>query len=537
LLLGGLAALVFAVYAACLRFPFIQDDWALIARFRAWPPRDVIAAFFGLKGSLFFRPLSGLYLYSMYGVFGANPIPFHVAALLVLIVDSWLVAAIMKRLTGDELLSYAIGLVYAMGAAVHLECLLWAVGILDLGGCFFFLLAMLLFLKRRALGSAVAFLAGCLFKEAVLVLPFVLAAYVLIVSPGGAAASRVKALRRLLPMSIVLCVAVAARLLSLSLFSLPQSHPYAARLLGGHILHNAYSYPAWMVQCFDPFLLSRGAAMGHVLNDLVLVLLFCFWLLSRARRSGGIAPAGDPSRPAGEPAQGRPSREPDAPGAAGAASTLEFFLVWIVVALLPIVFFANHTYRYYAVYSLPAFAGAVFMILSIVTRSAGLGPRARRALVLIVAASAAILSGIQTQRVLREGLVQVTLADGTNYLVRRAAMVEMVREGLVKLLPAPPRGATILIGGVEMGAFHRSSGPRVWYGDPTLNVYSLDDFAYDGSMMTGPAPPEDEIRVSPGEPARWIRLNPAAVFAFRLEETGLRRVDLTGQAEAPPPRR
>jgi hypothetical protein len=70
----GLAALVLAAYAIILRFPFIQDDWGWISRFQSNHPDEILKSIFAIKGTIFFRPLAGLYLYVMYLVFGAHPL-------------------------------------------------------------------------------------------------------------------------------------------------------------------------------------------------------------------------------------------------------------------------------------------------------------------------------------------------------------------------------------------------------------------------------------------------------------------------------
>jgi len=306
LLIAGLSGLVLAAYSVSLLFPFVQDDWGWINRFQGGHPAEILKSIFAITGNLFFRPLSGLYLHAMYLMFGANPLPFHIVALVTLIANSLLVIAIMRFITRDEAVSVASGFVYALSTAVHMESLLWAVGIYDVGGSFFFLLAMLLFLRERPVWSVGVFLAGCLFKETVIVLPFILAAYVLIL--GSRREGPPGALRRLGPMAIALIAVVAIKLAGVSPFGLSSSHPYAVGLLGRHILRNLYSYASWMTQCFDPFLSIQGATIKFVLNDLLLVFLFCAWLAARRQREE--AGASDEPRPSG-------------------AGALWFLLVWV----------------------------------------------------------------------------------------------------------------------------------------------------------------------------------------------------------------
>jgi len=252
-----------------------------MSRFQSGHPGEILKSIVAIKGNLFFqplskpylyffRPLSRLYLYAMYLVFGANPFPFHVAALMTLVANSLLIIAILEVITRDKVVSIAAGFVYATSAAVHLESLLWAVGMYDLGGSLLFLLATLLFLKGRPAWSAGAFLAGCLFKESVVVLPFILAAYAFLGRPGAERASTKRAFKDLAPTAVALCAAACILIAATAPFNLPQSHSYAVAFDGRSIMHNLYSYAAWMVQCFDPFLATRGTAMKLVLGALLL---------------------------------------------------------------------------------------------------------------------------------------------------------------------------------------------------------------------------------------------------------------------------
>lgn len=81
---AGLSALVLAAYAICLGFPFVQDDWSWMSRFQSGHPGEILKSIVAIKGNqfcepsarphlYFYRPLSRLYLYAMYLVFGANP--------------------------------------------------------------------------------------------------------------------------------------------------------------------------------------------------------------------------------------------------------------------------------------------------------------------------------------------------------------------------------------------------------------------------------------------------------------------------------
>ena len=506
LLIAGLSALVLAAYAICLRFPFVQDDWSWMSRFQSGHPGEILKSIVAIKGNLFFgpqakpylyffRPLSRLYLYAMYLVFGASPLPFHVAALLTLVANSLLIIAIMEVVTRDRFVSIAAGFVYATSAAVHLESLLWAVGMYDLGGSLLFLLSMLLFLKGRPVWSAAVFLAGCLFKETVVVLPFILAAYAFLGRPGADKASTKRAFKDLAPMAIALCAAACILIAATAPFNLPRSHPYAEAFDWRSIIHNLYSYAAWMVQCFDPLLASRGTAMKLVLGALILVFLVSARLASRVAQDGIAV---------------------DAPRRAAEPGALRFFVAWLCLALMPCIFLPNHVYRYYAMPALPAFIGMEFLQLRILCESARGRRGAGGAILAVVAGGAIILSLLEANIMLREGLAQRTLADGTNHLVRRAATVEIVRDGLMAALPAPPKGAAIILDDVDLAAFDGASGPRVWYRDGSIDVFPLDYLMHGGGVAYVLVPSESGGRGYSSARRDRIDLDAAKIFAYRM---------------------
>jgi hypothetical protein len=373
----------------------------------------------------------------------------------------------------------------------------------DLGGSLLFLLSMLLFLKGRPVWSAAAFLAGCLFKETVIVLPFILAAYAFLGQPGSEKASKKRAFRNLAPMAIALCAAACILIAATAPLNLPRSHPYAVAFDWRSIVHNLYSYAAWMVQCFDPLLAARGTAMKLVLGALIVGLLVSAWLASRIARDETAA---------------------DAPRRAAEPGALWFFVAWLCLALVPCIFLPNHVYRYYAMPALPAFIGMAFLQLRILCESA----RGRRGtggtIIAVVAGGAVILSLLEANIMLREGLSQRTLADGTNYLVRRAATVEIVREGLMAALPAPPKGATIILDDVDLAAFDGASGPRVWYRDGSIDVFPLDYFMHGGGAAYVLVPSESGGRGYSSARRDRIDLDATKVFAYRMVGAELRPV-------------
>ena len=275
-----LAVLIPLIYSPILSLPFVQDDYTFVRG-------DISAVDASGK---FHRPLATLYIYGMLRLFGENAYPFHVVALLIHFLTSVLVIKVVSFIS-EEALGMAAGFIYAFAACIHIETLIWAVGIHDLGGMFFFILSMWLFLSGRQRIGAGAYLVACLFKEQAIVLPLILLFW---------------NWRRAAPYLVPLGIIIIYKSFGVSPLSLPAGDPYHVSLWGWHVLDNLVAYLIWLAQAFNP-------------------LGFLFFVVVGV---SGLAFVEHPI-----------SRVP---------------LAWLVFALLPVLFLPNHTYRYYAVYALPA---------------------------------------------------------------------------------------------------------------------------------------------------------------------------------------
>jgi hypothetical protein len=491
----GLGAATLGAFWPALRFPFVQDDWGWLLRFQTHGAAAVVGSILDFRNVLFYRPLAELYLYVMYLLFGANPLPVHIAAIAIHFATACLVVALMREIARDEVVAWASGFVYALAAAVVLEPLLWAVGIFDLGAMLFSLLAALLFIRGRFAWSTAAYAAACLCKEPAVSLPIVLLAYAMIAGPRDRAGRYAFARRGLAPMGPVLCVMIVLKMLGTRQLSLEPSNPYALALVGPHVPILLKKYLFTVFQAFVPFGATRPLTLNVV--SIVLLLLVAAALLILSRR-------------------GRPERT---------AHAYWFFLIWFAIELVPVLFMRNRGYRYYTIYALPAFIAAMFIQLGVICGFAGFPrPYARGALACI-AAAAAVFSAIQARAVLGEGLEPRTLAAGTNNLVRKAALTEITHSDLLRLLPAPPPGAIIVLGGMARGALGLDIAPRVWYHDPSIEVFQLEDLEVDSTGIHFKSGPEGGVR------AEKERIEPSKLFGFMLKGRKLLPIKFTGMPQ------
>ncbi len=480
-----------AVFWQCLTLPFIQDDWSLIELFQTRGTATLISRFFDFRGKLFYRPAAHTYLWLLYKAFGMQAWPVHALALLIHALSSFLVCRIVTRLSDDRTIGLASAVIYASAVSIHLDPLSWAVGIYDLGGALFFFTAMWLFISGRTFSSALSYLIGSLFKEAVVVLPPILFCLELARQPGPLMKKAQSVALRLLPHCAILALILGLRISSgQSLTALPPSHPYVFAFAGRHVPRNALKYVTWMLQSFVPLGRVHISLSHFILGGVVLCAVVIAVL--RRGRYGGLLLA------------------------------LSF---WMVLALFPVLFLPNHAYRYYATYALPAFI-CTGLLLARETLTL-VGVRERTEKVIACGAGLIVLTAVlQSDRMFGQGLHCWTLADGTNGLIRKASYVRLVQPFLLRYLPSPANGATILLSGVDLWSFNKDSGPHVWYGNTTLRVYDLKDLRRDSGRFFIEGRIQSHATTATGAKAQRVYIDPANLHAFELSDTSLYTIAL-----------
>ena len=492
LLAFSITVIICAVYWQTFFLPFIQDDWSMFELFKANTPTTVLTYIFDINNKIFYRPLAQFYMFILHDLFGVNAAPFHIAAILIHITNSYLIALIINIVTRDWLISYLSAIVYGSAVAIHLEPLAWAVGIYDLGGAFFFFIAIWFFMNNKYLLSAFLYFIGCLFKESIILLPLVLFAYLALIRSTAISENRSKSiyfgLRKIIPFILIMTIFLFIKLLSeISPFkNVSTTHPYVIDLWGYHIIDNTLKYIYWMFQSFLP--LAHLSAINIVLPYVILtsLVVYHFW-------------------------KKHPSQQ------------IIFFLLWILICLSPVIFFPNHTYRYYAIYALPAFIGSFLLLIKYFLLVFNMRQGLVTATLIGISLLAVFESTFCGNKIYLEGLNQKTLADGTNYLIRRAAFVKIIQSGLKAQKPTLPSNSIIFIGDADISSFNKDSGPRVWYNDYTIRVYSLHDLKYknDRPYISNPIEGQTQHDPDPGSNDNNIFINPSNLFAFKVSSAKL----------------
>jgi len=242
------AALVFVsflVYSGALASGFVYDDeaqilenpfvhnphlWSRIFTGSVW-------SFQGLHTN-FYRPLQFFCYWVIYRLAGPHPATFHLFQLLLYAATVVLIYLLGRRLLENKLVAFLGALLWALHP-LHVEPVAWISALPEVGAGFFYLLALLLFLRAEKAESgrlrghsfaALAFCVSLLFKEMALSLPFLLLAYWFFVPPGESRPNRAV---RWTPYVVAVGAYVAIRASALGYFSFaPHLRKVSLRLVG-----------------------------------------------------------------------------------------------------------------------------------------------------------------------------------------------------------------------------------------------------------------------------------------------------------------
>lgn len=439
LLLGA----VLFLYSCFLGLPFVQDDWARFYTIAHNDAGDLIHHTLQPSGRIFFRPLSTLYMIAMFHLFDMASLPHHVITLMLLWGTGLMVAGVAGHFLDSRVASWAVGFLYVAAVTIHMDPLVWGVGIGAVGGAFCFMASLYLFFGNRMWPGAFFYLAALLFRDDTVTAPLVmLGASLLGLGPAAGKRISLRNLFRPWPYYAIFALYIGLKLHALARFDPYQGHPYHVAAEGSSVVDHLFHYAGWFM---ESALSLYGPVPEQHLGMLTLTVSLAIFLslaglLLRGRKHGGNAVM---------------------------VRHAAFFGGWALVALGPALLLPNHIFRYYMVYSLPAIlCGYVWLILAVL-RQLPIGQGRAVACVAAITAIQVFASGKYIHTVVTNGVYQSHIA-GTNNLVKRADMVRIVRRALAEQLPDLPRDSVLVFLHVDLNAFIGSLGPRVWYHDDSL---------------------------------------------------------------------
>ncbi len=296
-------------YLGTLRFGFVYDDDPQIRTnpfVKSWQyvPQYFVSSvwkqLYPLVSGNYYRPLFLLWIRANYAVFGLREMGWHLTAVLLHVLVTWLVYCLVKKLTGRFTVAWLTAMIFGVHP-IHHEVVAWVSGTTESLFAAIFLAAFLAYLKSLESSktiwmtvSAVLYGLALLCKETAIVLPVLVFASEWIAGSSQDLPDRPGVVRRfsraLNP--VVLYVPIAAMYLIVR-----------ARILSGfgHALSNAsvstwlltlpsilffyiknWFFPVHLSEFYDLFYQSRVSLRGVVLPALVLVAIaFAVWMLRK----------------------------------------------------------------------------------------------------------------------------------------------------------------------------------------------------------------------------------------------------------------
>jgi hypothetical protein len=195
--------LLLALYWPGVTTWFYQDDFGwLNLRHDVHGARDLAGALFAPKAHGNMRPLGeNAYWLAITSVFGAEPLPFHIAAFVTQCASLLLLGAIVFRLTDSHVAAFSAQVIWIVNIGLA-PALGWSSIFNQILSGFFFLLAFYFLLQGKWFAQWIAFLLGLGALEINVVYPAIAAVYALLYARP--------ALKKIAPMFGVSALAVAA---------------------------------------------------------------------------------------------------------------------------------------------------------------------------------------------------------------------------------------------------------------------------------------------------------------------------------------
>lgn len=337
-----------------------------------------------------------------------------------------------------------------------------------------------------------------LLKESFAILPIILVAY--IVFKDGRILLKSIFRIEFIPYSLVMLIYLYIKSNEISPLTLPDTHPYKISFWGKHLVQNIYLYGKWSLQAIFPYPFSLSVWGAGLL---MLALLFVLLVLMETFLKNGFRK-----------------------GESGWNLSFPLFLAsWFIIGLLPLVFLPNHSYRYYLTVSLPPFLTGFLLLLDSFIKHNRLS-RFRESIVIFIVGFSLLGSAYVSYSLHREGLLQRTLYDGTNMLIRRTATVRIVRRDLLNHRGSFPPDSVLIFKNVDLWSFSKDSEPRVWYKDNTLRVYDIENLDMDHEGIYIGDAPETQGEAYVGAKSERMKLDRSKVFVYALEKSHLLPVPL-----------
>src|SRR3989304_9200119 len=138
---------VVLMYYYSFDYFFLQDDFFHLSASRAKSFTDFILFFKFQDKTIDYRPLTNqVYHFSLYSLFGLNPVPFRLVNFTFFILTYLMMVKVIARLTRNKMIGFLTATFWILSSA-HFMLINWIAGAWLIIGTFFFLLCSFSFIK------------------------------------------------------------------------------------------------------------------------------------------------------------------------------------------------------------------------------------------------------------------------------------------------------------------------------------------------------------------------------------------------------
>jgi hypothetical protein len=449
IVLALVALLVVACFFPVTKYFFLQDDFMLIEK-AAMRSGSVLSGLSGVEDGKF-RPLTRfVYFISMYKIFGLNPLPYHVASLLIHIMNVFLLYVLLVRFELKRNTALILSTVFALHVG-FLNAVAWISCIQQLVAELFVLLALnsgILAFRRKSTRLTVVtsalYVLALFSMEQSYAVPLLLFLYVYLEAGTEAGVSRTReAFRRTAPylsiLGIYILFMVAGR-------EIPTEGPYALSL-GSNVWSNLLIYLDWafdlsVLMPFAAELRSPGLTVAH----LFIIFLIVYGL------------------------------------ARGRGRMVVFSLAYYVLTLLPVLFLQDHRFYYH---NYVPFLGMLLLLSPLLDDlNRLLIERRTRVAGLCLVGFVGLVAFMSFTKVrANERNVITTAPLARDFVLRRAVVAKNVYDDIKQKRVRVPKGGKLYMVFKEEGSWFSTnaiaalgdgSALRLFYSDPKLEVFFSD---------------------------------------------------------------
>lgn len=487
ILMAGIVALI---YGRVFYLPFVSDDWWYFEQVRASGVNEALRLAFDPadpSNHIVYTPLSEAFMVLMYKLYGSDPTFMRLPNFLIYTVNSCLIVFILGHVLNNKWIGLLSGIVYVSAIATHLDVFAWAWAAYgDIGATFFFFLSIWLYLRKRMHVSAFVYLLGCLFKPTVIFLPALLLFHSFLFPEGKMDLHPLRLFNKWLPFLLFGGMVVGLKLAGDIPTTFDEDAPYFLDFWGKHLIKNGELYLTWMFQALFPVDAPKNTIFKIVAVVSALTFLAGLFVMFLSVNKDQ------------------------------AFKRVLFLSAWLVVGLMTVYFLPNHAYRYYSIYSVPAFVALFFYTIHYFLLTIKINQNIILVLLLFFGFFAFTGSFYQSKQIFNEGLKQSTFADGTNMLIRRAATETLVSDRLQEDFSSLPSGLVIVLVNADIYSF----GPNNFalkqiFGDVAFELVPPSAIHYENENWYFETPDSDPQY-----------LDPALVVIYELKENSIVRLDL-----------